>query len=86
MLIKFTDSLFVFTKKAKRTVDWKWFRIAWDDCSYNTLFDVWNDARTKLSLDAPYEIFDKAYQYRNPFTPNYKSAKREFLQMVIGFW
>lgn len=86
MLLKFADSLFALAKKAKREIDWKWFKNAWDTCSRDALFNVWSDARAKLSLDAPYEIFDKAYQYRNPFTPKYKSAKEEFLQMVIGFW
>ncbi len=83
---KFGKALCAFVKKAKKEIDWEWFKNAWDTCSHDTLFDVWSDAREKLSLDAPYELFDKAYQYRNPFAPKYKNARNEFLQMVVGWW
>lgn len=74
-------------KKAKKAIDWQWFTNVWENGDRYDLYEVWEEARRKLgSNEISFELFDMAYQLRNPFHPKKTVAKKEFLNMVIGFY
>jgi hypothetical protein len=60
---------------------WNQFKILWDNNEDEYEFF---ELAKKIVPSITFEFFDHGWQYRTILDPNYKTAKSEFLDLLIG--
>ena len=67
-----------------------WFRNLWENCANE--YDFYELAQAissecgGLPVVKDFKLFDKGWQYRTVLHENYKEAKNEFANLILGFW
>jgi hypothetical protein len=63
------------------------FRTLWKNNDKEGIFNLCNEIREKTDSPAyDWKKFDEGWQYRNVLADTFKEAKKEFLNLVFGWW
>lgn len=63
------------------------FHLAWKLTDRKRVFEICNTIRVEMDLP-PFtlEKFEDGWQYRTVFHENYRTARHEMFNLVIGWW
>lgn len=63
------------------------YKPIWEDSNRQAAFEFCNRIRRRVGLEPlSRAAFDRGYQSRNIFSANWMSAKKEFANVVLGWW
>ena len=67
-----------------------WFRNLWENCANEYDFYEFAQAISNECGGLPavenFKLFDKGWQYRTVLHEDYKEAKNQFANLILGFW
>jgi len=65
----------------------RYYKPVWEKCDRQEAFRLCNRIRDYIELiEYPYSKFDEGFQYRVIFAEDFREAKKEFANLVFGWW
>jgi len=70
-------------KRIENAIDWEWFRNLWE--ANASAEEFWKLAQA-CGIPIEWKTFEHGWQYRCVLNPSFSQAKKEFVNLLLGWY